>query len=324
MRVFPFELPYEEEDERSRRFPSGKEGWSSSLFDISCPISPELYGADTISFQNGRIASKRAAAGGFHHPQALPRSRMSPRDLYLQHLPHIEKAARYTARRNRLRPEDAEDFLSNVHLKLIEDDYRVIRQHKGKSSLATYLVIVIHNSMRDYKNHLWGKWRGSAEAKALGSLAIRLEELIVRDQLTSDEAYEVLKTTEKEPVSRRDIEDLMAHLPHRCYRRMEGEEQLRDLAAGWPNPEERLLNREDRASSDRAVSALRQALTSLEAEDQVILKMCGDFKIREIAKLLGKEERALYRRIDKVKKGLRRTLEENGIGPEHGTAPETE
>lgn len=249
---------------------------------------------------------------------------MSPRDLYLQHLPHIEKAARYAASRNRLRPEDAEEFLSIVHLKLIEDDYRVIRQYKGKSSLATYLVMVIQNSMRDYKNHLWGKWRASADAIGLGALAVRLEELIARDHLTLDEAYEILKTNEKAPVSRNDVEELMARLPPRVTKRFERDDQLLDLAARCPTPEERLIRREDRALRDQAVSTLRQALTGLEAEDQVILKMCGDFKIREIAKLLGKEERALYRRIDKLKKGLRRTLEDRGVRPEHVTAPERE
>jgi RNA polymerase sigma factor (sigma-70 family) len=249
---------------------------------------------------------------------------MSPRDLFLQHLPHIEKAARYAARRSRLRPEDAEEFLSTVHLKLIEDDYRVIRLHKGKGSLATYLVMVIQNSMRDFKNHLWGKWRASADAKGLGALAVRLEELIARDHLTLDEAYEILKTNEKAPVSRNDVEELMARLPPRVTKRFERDDQLLDLAAGCPTPEESLIRREDRALRDQAVSTLRQALTGLEAEDQVILKMCGDFKIREIAKLLGKEERALYRRIDKIKKGLRQALENRGVRREHVTAPERE
>lgn len=248
--------------------------------------------------------------------QALPTNAdMTPRDLFLAHLPHIEQVARYVARRNRLRPEDAEDFAAEVKLKLIDDDYRVIRMHQGKSSLRGYLSTVVQNCARDFKNRCWGKWRPTAEAERLGELAIRLEELTGREQYTFDEACEILQTNEKVQKSRRELNDLMARLPARAPRRIEGDEQLQSLATNTPSPEERLLALEDHCEAKKALALLRQTLTTLDPEDQVILRMYGEFKIREIAKILGMEERPLYRRIEKLKKKLLQELEGRGVRP---------
>lgn len=240
---------------------------------------------------------------------------MTPRDLFLAHLPHIEQVTRYVAWRNRLRPEDAEEFDAEVKLKLIADDYRVIRMHKGKSSLRGYLTTVIQNYGRDFKNHLWGRWRPTAEAERLGALAIRLEELTGREHYTFDEACEILRTNEKVQMSRRELNDLMAHLPARAPRRIEGEEPLQSLPTNVPSPEERLLALEDHGEAKTALASLRQALAALDPEDQVILRMYGEFKIREIAKILSLEERPLYRRIEKLKKRLLQELAGRGVRP---------
>jgi RNA polymerase sigma-70 factor (ECF subfamily) len=50
----------------------------------------------------------------------------------------------YTAhlRSVRVSPEDTEDIAAEVLLKLVEDDFRVLRAFRGHSSLATYLVVV--------------------------------------------------------------------------------------------------------------------------------------------------------------------------------------
>ena len=41
-----------------------------------------------------------------------------------------------------LRPEDVEDVAAEVLLQIIAKDYAVLRQFKGQSSLATYLVVI--------------------------------------------------------------------------------------------------------------------------------------------------------------------------------------
>src|SRR5206468_6875902 len=41
-----------------------------------------------------------------------------------------------------LRPEDTEDVAAEVLLQMVANDYAMLRQFKGQSSLATYLVVI--------------------------------------------------------------------------------------------------------------------------------------------------------------------------------------
>jgi RNA polymerase sigma-70 factor (ECF subfamily) len=41
-----------------------------------------------------------------------------------------------------LRPEDTEDLASEILLQIVSNDYAVLRQFKGNSSLATYLAVI--------------------------------------------------------------------------------------------------------------------------------------------------------------------------------------
>ena len=104
-----------------------------------------------------------------------------PDQLFLKSLPLIEKLIAFASRRSRFGREDGEDFSSWVKVKLIENDYGVLRQFKGGCNLSTYLSVVVQRLAQDYRNHLWSKWRPSAEAIRLGPLAVRLEQLLVRD-----------------------------------------------------------------------------------------------------------------------------------------------
>jgi RNA polymerase sigma-70 factor (ECF subfamily) len=50
----------------------------------------------------------------------------------------------YTAnlRSARVTPEDVEDIAAEVLLQIVANDYKVLRQYKGHSSLATYLTVI--------------------------------------------------------------------------------------------------------------------------------------------------------------------------------------
>lgn len=56
----------------------------------------------------------------------------------------VYHAIQYTAhlRSARVGPEDLEDIASEVLLKIVADDYRVLREFRGESSLATYLTVI--------------------------------------------------------------------------------------------------------------------------------------------------------------------------------------
>lgn len=239
---------------------------------------------------------------------------VSPRELFLQYLPVIERACEFACRRNHLSREEAEDFASVVKLKMIDDDYAVFRKFQGRSSMETYLCVVVNKAMLDYLNHLWGKWRPSKEAWRLGPLARLLEKLLARDGYSLDQACEILRTNHKVTQSRRELADLWARLPARVPRRIEGEEELKDKASADGGGFERLAEQERAARRDLAVAALERALAELPPADRLIVKMHRDgLKIATIARELGLEEKPLYRRIERIFKRLRETLESQGL-----------
>jgi RNA polymerase sigma-70 factor, ECF subfamily len=62
-------------------------------------------------------------------------------DRYLSLIYHV---IGYTAhlRSARVNPEDVEDIAAEVMLQIVADDYKILRQFRGKSSLATYLTVI--------------------------------------------------------------------------------------------------------------------------------------------------------------------------------------
>lgn len=242
-----------------------------------------------------------------------------PEKIFLDHLPLIEKAARHACARVHLQPQEVEDFVSCVRLKLIDNDYEVIKKFEGKSKIGTYLVTCVGNYFKDHLNHLWGKWRPSAKAKELGRVAIDLERLLVRDDLTLHEACEILITNHKVERSRQELENLAAQLPTRTQRQHpEGEETLHQQEAPGEQPEERLLEEEREERRQRAIEALARARETLSPEDRLILRLRNDegLSVATIARRLGLEQKPLYRRLEKIYKTLRELLDGEGFDPE--------
>ncbi|HEX3530986.1 MAG TPA: sigma-70 family RNA polymerase sigma factor, partial [Thermoanaerobaculia bacterium] len=242
---------------------------------------------------------------------------LTPEQLYLGHLKLIDKIAAHAARRHHFSREETEDFVSIVRLKLLEEDYRIIRKFEGKSTFRTYLTMVILRQMLDHQNHLWGKWRPSAETERLGPAAVRLEMLVVREGLTFDEACECLRTNEHVELSREQLHDIASRLPHRNPpRRMQGEEELTERAVEGESPYERVLWREVAERRKEVRGILRKALASLPAEERLIVLMRCEMTVAQIAKALRLEQKPLYRRIEKILKTLRSQLEKEGVRKE--------
>src|ERR1044072_3956268 len=95
--------------------------------------------------------------------------------LFRAKLETIERAIRYVCQRNSVRREEEEEFASHVKLKLIEDEYAVIRKHEGRASFAAYISVVIQRLLFDYRIAQWGKWHASTQAQRLGELGVTLE-----------------------------------------------------------------------------------------------------------------------------------------------------
>lgn len=196
----------------------------------------------------------------------------------------------------------------------MENDYAAVRAFKGQSSLKTYLVTVVTHYFQDWQNARWGKWRPSAEARRLGPIAVQLETLTMRDQLTFEQAYETLRTDHGVTESRAELEAMAARFPARAPRTFVSDDGL-EHTVGTLQADQPLAQRQAADSASVASKALDAALRALPNEDRVIIKLRFDHDTRviDIAKALGLEQKALYRRIDKLLRDLRASLAANGV-----------
>ena len=235
--------------------------------------------------------------------------------LFLTQLDVIERTIGFVCRRHHLGDLETSDFRSHTLVKLVEGDYGILRKFEGRSSVRTYLTVVIQRLFLDYRNACWGKWRPSAEARRAGPVAVALEQLIVRDEHTFDEACETLLINRRVPITRRELERLAALLPVRPRRRFESEEVLSRLPSTTGAADHLVESRQHRAKAEEVRVALESALSHMTNQDQLILKMRFEDgrTVAEIATALSLEQKPLYRRLERLLSVLRSRLNASGI-----------
>jgi RNA polymerase sigma factor for flagellar operon FliA len=238
---------------------------------------------------------------------------MSREQLFLSELALIERVVAWVCARRCLRGADAEDFASTVKLRLIENDYEILARFEGRSSLKTYVTAVINRLYLDFQAQRFGKWRPSAEARRLGPLALRLESLLYRDGLTFEEACGVLQTDGGVAQAREALHELSLRLPRRVSRKHASTSEL-DV----PEPSGRqsaVEQAERQVLAERTFLVLRGALGRLAPRDRILLRLHveGGLSVADVARALGEDQKALYRRRDALLKRLRLDLEAEGI-----------
>ena len=65
---------------------------------------------------------------------------------FLEHLAVIDQVVQFIGRRHRLPADAIEELQSAVHLKMIDNDYEVLRKFEGRSSIRTYLTAVVQRT----------------------------------------------------------------------------------------------------------------------------------------------------------------------------------
>ena len=247
-------------------------------------------------------------------PSAVRVPTSSAEETFLTLLPAIERITAFVTRRHRAASDEAQEFSSYVHEKLIDNDYEVIRRFEGRSRIETFLVTVISNHFHDFRNREWGKWRPSAAARRGGPVAIQLERYLVRDGLPFDQAAEVLSRNHGVVLGRDELERIAATLPVRFRRRTESEDVLQDAPA--PDRADRaVLDDERRVLWDRIMKVLGAELAKLPPQDAQILAMKFEdgAKVSEIAATLRIGQKPLYERLKRLLKRLRFAVTAAGI-----------
>lgn len=239
--------------------------------------------------------------------------------LFLSQLGWIERVVASVSRRNGLARDDAADFASWTTLRLIEDDYAVLRKFRGESALTTYLTVVIAMLFRDYRTHRWGRWRPSAAARRRGPLAVRLETLVYRDGLSVAQAAELLRTAGQTGLSDRQLGGLLAELP---ARRPGRPMQVDPGTLADPPAPEHADDLVVAGELEDARKAIDVQLERLPPDEQLMLRMryWEGMTVVEIARGLGLAPKPLYRRLEHALADLRRFLEESGLSRDRARA----
>lgn len=236
--------------------------------------------------------------------------------LFLAELATINRAIRFACFRAGLGVDEAEDFASHVRVKLIEDDYAVLRKYEERSTFAAFVSIVIQRLLLDYRVSQWGKWHASSRAQRLGDVAVTLEMMLHRDGRTIDEAFPALKRRWP-ALTREEVDRLAEQLPPRTRR---PRPVSLELAGGA------LLSRADavtaaafasdrRALSRRIAEVVRSVIRDFADDDRLIcrLRFEGGMSVAAISRALGIEQKPIYRRVRKCLLVLRKQLEREGI-----------
>lgn len=224
----------------------------------------------------------------------------------------LSQVVREVSRGRGLPPEDAEDFEQTVMLKVVERKFDIFLQFRGLSSLRTYLRVVVARRLLDWQNQRYGKWRPSAAAVRLGEHAVALDRLINRDGYTVDQAVAIVETRRGAP-SARTLQRIAAQVPRRLRpRRMLTGSIPHEPVLDFDDP----LQADERERHEAQLHAtLAVAVARLSSDDRRLLALRYEQErsVREVADMINTDAKALYRRYERLLRGLGRTLAEHGF-----------
>jgi RNA polymerase sigma factor (sigma-70 family) len=261
------------------------------------------------------VAARHSARQRREERRRLP---VSNRDhfeaLFLANLALVESVVRFVCGRHKVGADETEEFASEVKLKLVDRDYEVLARFEARSTLRTYLTVVVQRMYLDYRNHQWGKWRPSAAARRLGPVAVRLETLMARDGLAFPEACRHLTEEERAATTPDMLIEMACQLPVRVRRVRVDPAALDTIATGEQADEIALLT-DRRAVAHRVAHALRAALDGLPDQDRLILRLrfLEACSVADIARALHLDAKPLYRRVETLLRQLRKTLLDAGV-----------
>lgn len=209
-------------------------------------------------------------------------------------------------RMRRVPPQDAEDFAQSVQVWLLERNYNAFHQFAGRSSLATYLTVVVNRLLADWRNSMYGKWRASAAARRLGAEAVKLERLIYRDGYTAGDAIERLRG--EIGATRAALLDILDRLPARQRRVRVSDDAL--VAVPAPGFDDVMEAAERKRDERRVYRAIAAGLRQLTGEDQRLIqaRYQQGLSMQSMARALNVDPKLLYRRHERVLELLRASV----------------
>lgn len=212
-------------------------------------------------------------------------------------------------------PEDAEDLLQELRLRLMADRGEAVRRYDGRGSFTGYVRRVALNLLEDILRAQTGRRREPEAVRRLGELERRAWHLVHVQGYRADQLPSVLRDASGALLPEgaalgilARAEDALAGRPQQPAPRQvaltiqdaEGREWERPLPRSAPSPEQCLEESRERAELERAYAALAAAMARLpdEAQHYLRLRFLADPPLapRHIAGCLNLPVEELYRR----------------------------
>lgn len=230
-------------------------------------------------------------------------------------IPLIEDVILFHSCRGRLTFLEREEFRSFAIEKLLENDCARLRKFEGRSSLRSFVSVVVANLLVDYWESLGKRRRPSSTAKSFAPEGVWLERYLGSGYGIS-ETVELVKANHGSLLSEDELFHIVLRLPPRRMQPARVAESLADdLGSDAESPERLFEARDEDASRARIEDELERALSTLSPEERVYVQMRFEdgSKINEIAKSFHLPERPFYRRFQRTLRRLRRELEASGV-----------
>lgn len=240
---------------------------------------------------------------------------MDPRRLLADEWANVERLIAVTCRRRGLDEADADEFASMVKLKLFENDCEIVKRFRGDCKFTTYVNVIVQRTFVDLCVKRLGKWRPSAAAERMGAAGIELERLVYRDGCTPEDA--IVRVIARHPGTERPCaEDMLSRIPPR-QRRWSAVpiDSVSNSLRSDASADNLALTGDRRRISDRAASVVRDYLKDLEEKDRLLLQLHfeSNMQLAQIARVLGIDQKPLYRRRNQMLGELRARIESSRI-----------
>ncbi len=214
----------------------------------------------------------------------------------------IDQAIKCICHRHNLSEEEGEEFAAEARYKLVENDYKIVREFKGKSTLKTYLVTVINRLFIDKKRAEHGRWRASEKAKQIGEVAVKLDELLHKDNYSLDEAYQILRINYKIKLSEEELDSIFHKIDKERTPRIK-EESEEEIASAIPDPglmpDEEVEKGRIEKAAERLFTLVDEISCTLSENDRLALRMKfqDDHSISDISQCLGISRNDIEKRM---------------------------
>lgn len=219
---------------------------------------------------------------------------------------------------------DPDTLVNDVIDRLKADNYKVLREFRGRSELTTYIGTIISNLVVDLIRKQKGRSRAKDRARAIGPIGDRVYELVFEKGYPVEGAYEFLKENHRVTETIDEIKTMVDRIRGRKTWpgptgpiEKEGHDIKSKLVTG-DDPEKELARKQE---DELAKNVLNQILSQLNNEEKFIIRMRfplsenEDAKdLSEIAGILNISEKAVDSRIRRILAKCKEEMLRNGLG----------